>query len=102
MNYFFLNKEMFRSFEKSYEEKTELKKIAQQPTNRNLKYLALLFGIIVIALLIIMILGMDSFSLTVFLVLRGCAGLCAILFIIFVALYLFRVYYIFYKQKWKR
>lgn len=90
---------MFRSLEKIFEEKAELNKIAQYPTNRNLKYVAIVFGIIAIVLLLIMIFGLDSFSLTVFLALRGCVGLFAILFLIFVGCYLYRVYYSFYKQK---
>ena len=90
---------MFRSLEKTYEEKAALNKIAQLPANRKYKYLALAFAISVIVLLIIMILVLDSISLTAFLVLRGCAGLCAILFLIFVACYVYRVYYTYYKQK---
>lgn len=90
---------MFRSLEKTYEEKAELNKIAQLPANRKLKYMALAFAVCGIALFIIMICGLDSFSLTAFLVLRGCAGLCGILFIIFVACYLYRVNYTYQKQK---
>lgn len=90
---------MFRSLEKTYEEKMELNKIAQLPANRKFKYLAMAFGISTIVLLMIMILGLDSFSLIAFLVLRGCAGLLAILFMIFVGCYLYRVYYSFYKHK---
>ena len=90
---------MFRSLEKTYKEKTEINKIAQLPVNRKYKYIAIVFGIIAIVLLIIMIFGLDSFSLTAFIVLRGCVGLFAILFLIFVGYYLYRVYYSFYKQK---
>lgn len=93
------NKGMFRSLEKTYEEKAELNKIAQSRANRKLKYVALAFAIIGIALLIIMISGLDTFSLTALMVLRGCVGLCAILFMIFVAVYLYRVYYTYFKQK---
>lgn len=92
---------MFRSIQKQYEEKATLHKIAQTPANRNLKYIALAFAVIGIALLIVLISGLDSFSLTAFLVLRGCVGLCAILFLIFVACYLYRVYYTYYHTKSK-
>lgn len=90
---------MFRSLEKRYEEKAEVNKIAQSPANRKLKYAALLFGVSGIILLIIMILGLETFSLTAFLVLRGCVGLFAILFVVFVAIYWYRVYYSYFKQK---
>lgn len=90
---------MFRSFEKRYEEKAALNKIAQLPTNKKFKYLAIAFGTTAVTLLIIMFLCLESFSLTTFLVLRGCVGLFAILFMIFVGCYTYRVYYIHYKQK---
>ena len=90
---------MFRSLEKTYEEKEELNKIARLRENRIYKYLALAFATAMIALLIIMLSGLDTFSLTTFLVLRGCVGLCAILFLVFVACYLLRVYGTYYKQK---
>ena len=90
---------MFRSLEKVYEEKTELNKIAQLPANRKFKYLAVGFGIIAFVLSIIMIWGLDSFSFTALIVMKGCVGLFAILFLIFVGCYLYRVYYSFYKHK---
>lgn len=92
---------MFRSLEKIYEEKEKLNKIAQLPTNKKFKYLSIAFGISALVLLIIMILGLEIFSLTVFWVLRGCVGICAILFLIFVGYYLYRVYFTYYKQKSK-
>ena len=90
---------MFRSFEKISKEKAERDKIAQLPANRRLKYIAWAFGICVIILLLLMIIWLDTFSVNVFLVLRGCTGLCAILFMIFVAIYLYRIHYIYFKQK---
>ena len=89
---------MFRSLEMTYEEKAKLNKIAQLPAHRKFKYGAIGCGISVIILLIIMIFGLDSFSETALLVLRGCVGLFAILFMIFVGYYLYQVYYSYYKH----
>lgn len=93
---------MFRHLRNTYVEKAALDKIAASQANRILKYIALAFALIAIVLLMIMIIWLDSFSLTTILVLRGCVGLCAIIFIIFVAIYLYRVNYSYHKQKSKR
>lgn len=90
---------MFRSKEDICKEKEEKEKIAKHPANQKLKYSAIGFAISGIAILIILILGLDLFSLTTFLILRGWVGICAILFIILVACYLYRVNYNYYKQK---
>lgn len=97
----FIDIKMFRSAEDIYKETEEKRKIAQLPVNRRLKYISWFFGIAVIAILITLIIGIDSFSLTALLILRGCAGLCAILFLISVACYLYRINYTYYKQKSK-
>lgn len=90
---------MFRSLAKTYEEKAELNKIAKLPVNRKLKNISLAFALCGIALLITMIVGLESFSTRTLLVLRGCVGLFAILFIIGVGFYLYRVNYAYIKQK---
>ena len=73
-------------------DKAEFDRIGQMPSNRIYKYLALAFTIAGIILMLIAIIGIDSFSLKAILILRGCAGVCAVFFIIFVAIYLYRVY----------
>ena len=91
---------MFRQLERIHKEKEELNKIAQLPANRKLKYLALFFISIGIALLIIMIIWFDDFSREAFLAMRGCAGLFAILFAIIVAIYIFRINSAYHKQRY--
>lgn len=76
----------------NYHDNGEFKRISQLPANRKYRNIALAFGIAGIIILLVAIIGLNSFSLTAILFLRGCAGLCAILFIIFVAIYLYRVY----------
>ena len=90
---------MFRSLEKTYEEKAELNKIAQLRANRKYKYLSMAFGMGAFALLIIMIAGLDSFSSAALWAMGGCTGFMTILFLIFVGWYLYRVNYSYNKQK---
>ena len=73
-------------------DKAVYNRIGQMPSNRIYKYLALVFAIAGIIIMSIAIIGIDSFSLKAILFLRGWAGICAVLFIIFVAIYLYRVY----------
>lgn len=79
--------------------KAELNRIARLPENRRFKYFAMAFGLSMIILLLITVLGLDSFSITTILILRGITGICAILFIIFVTVFLYRVYKAFFNHK---
>ena len=92
---------MFRPLEKTNKEKEELNKIAQLPTNRKLKYLALFFISIGIILFLIMIIWFDDLSRDAILTMRGCAGLSAIFFAIIVTIYLFRINSAHHKQRYK-
>ena len=69
------------------------------PANRKYKHLALASIFVGIVLMLVNIIGIDSFSVRTYLILRGSAGVCAAFFIIFVAIYLFRVYKILFNQK---
>ena len=80
-------------------DKAEFDRIGRMPSNRKYKYIALAFAIIGIILILATIIWIDSFSLKIILFLRGCAGVCAAFFIIFVAIYLFRVYKTLFNQK---
>ena len=67
---------MFRHLRNTYVEKAALDKIAASPANRILKYIALAFALIAIVLLMIMIIWLDSFSLTtIFSLKRLCRAL---------------------------
>ena len=92
---------MIRSIEKINKEKEAKRKIAQLPNNRKLKYLALFFISIGIVLFIIMLIWYDSLSRESLLVMRGCAGLFAILFVIVISFYLYRINIAYYKQMYR-
>ena len=92
---------MFRSIEDIYKEKEEKEKIAQLPSIRKLKYLALFFISIGIALILTNLIWLETFSLTVILVLRGCTGICAIIFLIIVAIYMHKIHTIYNEQRYK-
>ena len=91
---------MLHQLGKTNKEKEELYKIAQLPANRKLKYLALFFISIGIALLLIMIIWLDDLSRGTILFMRGCAGLFAIFFAIVVTIYLYRINILFHKQRY--
>ena len=82
-------------------DKAEFDKIGRMPANRKYKYIALAWIFVGIALMLVTIIGIESFSFKTILILRGCAGVCAVFFIIFVAIYLFRVYKTLFNQKFK-
>lgn len=69
----------------------EIKRIYDKPANRRLKTIALSIIGIGIALMLAMIVFIDSLSQTVFLILRGSAGICACLFVIIVTVLVYRV-----------
>lgn len=81
------------------QDKAEFNRIGRMPANRKYKYLALASIFVGIMLMLVTIIGIDSFSLETILILRGSAGVCAALFIIFVGIYLFRVYKMLFTQK---
>ena len=82
-------------------DKAEFTRIGRMPGNRKYKYLALISIFVGIVLMLVPIIGIDSFQLSVrtYLILRGFAGICAMLFIIFVTIYVYRVYKILFNQK---
>ena len=92
---------MFRSIEDIYKEKEEKEKIAQLPSIRKLKYLALFFISIGIALILTNLILLGTISLTVILVLRGCAGICAIIFVIIVGIYMHKINTTYNKQQFR-
>ena len=83
-------------------DKAEFERIGRMPANRKYKYIALAFALTGIILMFVAIIGIDSFSIKTILFLRGFAGVCAILFIIFVAIFLYRVYKTLFNQKPKQ
>ena len=77
----------------------EIKKLYNTPVNRRLKYCALGAISVSIALMIIMIIWMDEISARMKLFMRGCAGLCTIVFVILCGCLVYRVYSVWFRRK---
>ena len=92
---------MFRPLEDIYKEKEDKEKIAQLSSNKKLKYLAIGTGVVTIAILIVILACYDILSLVMMLVLRGCVGLCAIIFVIIIAIYCYRLNVTYSNEKYK-
>lgn len=72
-------------------DKEELKRLYNTPANLRLKRIALCVIGIAIAILISMIFLMDKVSWQLLAVMRGCAGVLAIIFVIIVTALVYRV-----------
>lgn len=72
-------------------DREELKKLYNTPTNLRLKNIALCVIGVAIAIMISLIFLMDKISLQLLAVMRGCAGVLAIIFVIIVAVLVYRV-----------
>ena len=77
----------------------EIKKLYNTPSNRRLKYCALGAIAVSVLLMLFMIIRMDALSVTTFLLLRGCAGLGAIIFVSLYVCLVYRVYREYFRQK---
>lgn len=69
----------------------ELNKLYKTPANLKLKYIALCVIGVAIALMIACIFLMDTISWRLLLFMRGCAGVLAFIFIVLVAILIYRV-----------
>lgn len=69
----------------------ELKKLYNKPANRKLKYCAILAISIVIALMVAILIWMDNLSYRNLLLMKGFAGLFAIVFAVLYGVLLYRV-----------
>lgn len=78
-------------FERREQERQEMEKYYRTPANLRLKYAALCAIGVAIILFVVMIFLIDSLSPGLMLFMRGCAGLCALIFVALVALLLYRV-----------
>lgn len=72
-------------------DREELKKLYNTPANLRLKHIALCVIGLAIAILISMIFLVDKVSWQLWYFLRGCAGVLAIIFVIIVAILVYRV-----------
>lgn len=69
----------------------ELKKLYNKPANRKLKYCAILAISIAIALMVAMLIWLDQLSYRNLLLMKGFAGLFAIVFAVLYGVLLYRV-----------
>ena len=76
----------------------EIEKLYKTNANLKLKYAAT--GVISIAIILMLILAfcMDYISIGITLFLRGCVGLCAIAFVIMVAVLVYRIHRDYFRQ----
>lgn len=79
-------------FEKKEELSRALEKYYKEKTNIRLKYAAIISIIISITIMLTMAFGLvDKAYTTVFLLMRGCAGLFAIVFAVLITILVYRV-----------
>lgn len=76
---------------KYLEEREKINQLYDSPKYRRVKYAALFFVAIAIILLLSMTFFMDNISSRAISMMRGCAGLCAIIFVTLVGLLSYRV-----------
>lgn len=81
---------MANYFEKKEAHRRELEKYYNEKPNLRLKYAAIASIAIAIILLLINAFGLVGTSTTVLLLLRGCAGLFAIIFVVLVTILVYR------------
>lgn len=83
---------MQRNLGNKEQRQNEIDKLYQTRANLRLKYAAL--GVVGVACILMLILAfcMDFISLGITLFLKGCVGLCAIAFVIMVAVLVYRVH----------
>lgn len=70
----------------------ELKRLYNKPANRRLKYCAIVAISITIALMLAMLIWMEHLSYRLLLLMKGSAGLFAIIFAVLYAALVYRVY----------
>lgn len=78
--------------------RNEIEKLYKTNANLKLKYTALGVISVGIILLLILLFAMNYISVGITLFLRGCVGLCAIAFVIMVAVLVYRVHRDYFRQ----
>lgn len=88
-NKFFENQE--RLLNNNFKQKEESRKISQEPSCLRLKYTAIAIMSVGIIMQFVMLIWFDQLSYKAILWMRGLVGLCAILFVILVAVLLYLI-----------
>lgn len=76
---------------KRLQEREEINKLYNLPENRRLKYVALAVMAVVVVLLLSMTIWLENIPPKVLLIIRGCAGLGALVFVVLVGILTYRV-----------
>jgi hypothetical protein len=76
---------------KRLQEREEINKLYNLPENRRLKYIALAVMAVVVVLLLSMTIWLENIQPKVMLIIRGCAGLGALVFVVLVGILTYRV-----------
>lgn len=76
---------------KRLQEREEINKLYNLPENRRLKYVALAVMAVVVVLLLSMTIWLENIPPKVMLIIRGCAGLGALVFVVLVGILTYRV-----------
>lgn len=76
---------------RDYMDREELKRLYNTPANLRLKHIALCVIGVAIAILVSMIFLVDKVSWQLLYFMRGCAGVLAIVFVVIVAILVYRV-----------
>lgn len=71
---------------KRLQEREEINKLYNLPENRRLKYVALAVMAVVVVLLLSMTIWLENIPPKVLLIIRGCAGLGALVFVVLVGI----------------
>lgn len=82
---------MKRNLERYVREREEINSLYNAPRNKRLKYAALAAIGVSIALMLAMIFLMDELSVRTMMIMRGCAGLGAIVFVVLCGVLAYRV-----------
>ena len=76
---------------KRLQEREEINNLYNLPENRRLKYVALAVMAVVVVLLLSMTIWLENIPPKVLLIIRGCAGLGALVFVVLVGILTYRV-----------
>lgn len=76
---------------KRLQEREEINKLYNLPENRRLKYVALVVMAVVVVLLLSMTIWLENIPPKVLLIIRGCVGLGALVFVVLVGILTYRV-----------
>lgn len=91
---------MANYFEKKERHRKELEKYYKEKSNLRLKYMAVSSAIVSIILMLIMAFGVvDNSNTTLFLLMRGFAGIFTIIFVVLVAVIVYRVNVSYFRDK---